>query len=174
MRPGHGHGVPGAADAFLQTWGDRAETFGVQLPFLDSAALRAKSARGSLQHMVGIGPGIDAAFPLDQVGAQRSHRPARQRLAVASREHVQRVDDPLPVGDRREQAAHAAKIGVDAGPDTFVQHRSHQTNHGADLLDAPPRVMNGFVALRVADRLSSDVARSSCRKTIRRISLEIA
>jgi hypothetical protein len=34
----------------------------------------------------------------------------------------------------------------------LVEHRADEPDDGADLLDPPPRVMNGFVALRIPDR----------------------
>ena len=78
---------------------------------------------------------------------------ARQRLAVAPREHIERVDDALAIGDRREHAADAPQVGIDAG--RYVLSSTGRTRRmtARIFLTRLPRVMNGLVALRVADRL---------------------
>src|SRR6185503_12190359 len=38
-------------------------------------------------------------------------------------------------------------------PVALVQHRLDQANHGADFLHPPARIVDRFVALRIADRL---------------------
>src|SRR2546422_10388273 len=78
------------------------------------------------------------------------YRPRRKRLPVAARERLERLDDAAAVRDRREHPRHGPQVVIHRSMGV-VEHGPDKADDGPYLLDSPPRVVDRFVTLRIAD-----------------------
>src|SRR6266850_233432 len=149
-RPGDDHHPARPAVALLEARADGAEALGAHVPVLDALALAAQRAGGDLEDAA-LGRVAIRARPVpDDALPGGLYRPRRERLPVAARELVERLDDAAAVGDRREHVRHGPQVVIHR-PVGLVEHGPDEANDGPYLLDPPPCVVDRFVTLRIAD-----------------------
>src|SRR5215471_10298970 len=97
MEPGCDHALTGTANTVLETGGNRAEPVLAQLPAFHALAFLAQRLLGFLEDAVLSRLAVDLFFARDQVRSDGRCRLARQLLAIALQQLVERVDDALAV-----------------------------------------------------------------------------